>query len=163
MRTSILARYASNCACVVLATVAAATFSGCESSVKTSPTVHMATAATPDAHESTWVAKDQTLTVKLPTQGGSNLGWRLSPSCADSDLISLEHRRGQVTDQGALASHGEAAWDEFTFRATHTGRISLEFFLDTLRNPSPTPAQRLVLDVGIAKPEANQDLSTANN
>lgn len=163
MRTPIFARYASSCACAVLTAVSAATLGGCESTIKTSPTVHMSAVATPDAHESTWVAKGQTLTVKLPTQGGSYVGWRLSPSCADSSLISLEQRRGQVNDQGALASHGQPAWDEFTFHASQVGRISLEFFLDNLRSPSASPAQHLVLDVGIAKPEVNQDLATANN
>jgi len=163
MRTPTFARYSTNFACAALAALAAATFSGCESSIKTVPTTHMAEVATPDAHESTWVAKGQTLTVKLPTKGGSSNGWRLSPACADSDLITLEKRRAQINDQGVLASHGEQAWDEFTFHAHETGRISIEFFFDNLRNPSARPAQRLVLDVGIAKPELNQDLSTANN
>jgi hypothetical protein len=163
MRTPISVRKFTRITCAALMAFALTTLSGCGSSVKTSPTVHIATVATPDAHESTWVARGQTLTVKLPTKGGSNVGWRLSPACADSDLVTLEQRRAQVNDQGVLASVGEPAIDEFTFRATHTGRVSLEFFLDNLRAPSPKPFQRLVLDVGIAKPEVNQDLATANN
>ena len=163
MRTPNLARYSTNFACAALTALAAATFSGCESTIKTTPTMHLAEVASADAHESTWVAKDQTLTVRLPNKGGSSVGWRLSPSCADSDLITLEKRRTQVNDQGSLASYGEPAFDEFVFKAHKVGRISIEFFLDNLRAPSARPAGRLVLDVGIAKPELNQDLATSSN
>lgn len=137
--------------CIVSVGLVSAMLGGCASSIKTVPTTLSASMNGPQTHESTWVVKGETLTVRLPCSGGN--AWRLSPSSAANGFVTLENRREQQTANGGLAQPGEPAWDVFTFSANHTGQVSLEFICDNSWNADQSHSQNYTLDVGVTRPE----------
>jgi len=128
-----------------------ASLGGCSSSIKTMPTMLTASMNGPQTHETTWVVKGETLTVRLPSTGGNS--WRLAPSCFENGFVTLENRRGQQNGNGGLAQAGEPAWDVFTFNANHTGQVTLEFICDNSWTADAAHAQNYTLDVGVTRPE----------
>src|SRR5262245_30520285 len=84
------------------AAIVATNLGGC-ASFKTEPTIHVAAPVSgSQASQTTWVAKGQTLTVKLPTRGGASYSWRLAPGAAKNSLCSYQGRREQVNESGAM-------------------------------------------------------------
>lgn len=140
-------------ACLLLGCIAAVSLGGCASGVKTYPTVHTARMNGPQTQDSAWVAKGQTLTVKLPTTGGASYAWRLTPESASNGLVTLEQRRAKQAEQGGLALPGQPAWDIFTFQARHTGDVMLQFVYDNAWGAKANDAQQFALDVAVSKPD----------
>jgi predicted secreted protein len=138
----------------VAAVAATITLTGCASNVKTSPTVHSAVADGSNTTEQAWVAKGQTLTVKLPTMVGSNNSWRLSPESTNNRNVKLESWNFQQQEKGAENRPGAPACDVFVFRARHTGNATINFVYDCSWSPSAAPAKQFALEVGIAKGDA---------
>jgi predicted secreted protein len=145
-------RGAGRLAGAVLAVTAICTLGGCGSRVQTFPTVHNASLSMPQAHESTNVSKGQTLTVNLPTHGGSSHSWRISPSSASNKLVKLQSRRSQIAPNGHTADAGQPAYDIFMFNANHSGTVTLDFIYDCPYSVDQAPARQLALDVNVYKP-----------
>jgi hypothetical protein len=141
----------------------AVSLAGCGSSVQTLPTIHTAHVEGRQSHEMTRVPAGQTLTVRLPTRGGLNLAWRLTPETASNPMFDFQQRLPQQNDHGAQAQPGEPAKDVFTFRARKTGRTSLVFLFDDLFTSSGSDAAFMTLDVEVydAKAEFQAALSAA--
>lgn len=145
--------------CRTLAPLCAAMLlAGCANAVKTYPTVHTAKINGPNARQSTSVSKGQTLTVGLPTQGGSTHGWRLTPASAENNMLAFQSRSAQRdrTNQ-RMANSGEPAWDVFVFRARRSGETSIDFVYDCLGSASPSEPQRFQLNVAVIKPQKKSD------
>ena len=138
----------------VAAVAATVALGGCASNIKTSPTVHSAVADGTNSTEQAWVAKGQTITVKLPTKVGSNNSWRLSPESTHSKLVKLESWNFQQIEKGMENRPGSPAQDIFVFRARHTGTATINFVYDCSWSPDSAPAKQLALEVGIAKGDA---------
>ena len=152
MSNGLTIRGAGRLAGAILVMAAVCTLGGCGSRVETFPTVHNASMSRPQAHESTQVTKGESLTVNLPTHGGSSHSWRISPSSASNKLVKLESRRSQIAKNGFTADAGQPAHDTFTFTANHTGTVTLDFIYDCPYSVDAAPARQLALDVNVCKP-----------
>jgi predicted secreted protein len=152
MSNGLTIRSAGRLAGILLAVAAVCTLGGCSSRVETFPTVHSASMSRPQSHETTQVTKGQTLTVNLPTHGGSSHSWRISPSSASNKLVKLTSRRSQIAKNGFTADAGQPACDIFTFQANYSGTVTLDFIYDCPYSVDAAPARQLALDVNIYKP-----------
>lgn len=139
-------------ASAALAAASVCTLGGCGSRVKTYPTVHNASLAMPHSKEIAYVSKGQTLTVNLPTHGGSSHSWRISPSSASNKLVKLQSRKSQIATNGFTADAGQPCFDIFTFNAKHSGTVTLDFIYDCPYSVDAAPTRQLALDVTVSKP-----------
>lgn len=139
--------------CVGVACVLAATLTGCSTTTKKSgPTVHDAQVDGQYATQAAWVAKGQTLTVRLPTEGGSTFSWRYMADSTAGNCVDFMQMRTQQSSDGSIARRGEPAVDVFTFRARHSGNITLNFMYDNPWNPDTSNATQVALNVEVGTP-----------
>ena len=157
--SSLFRRAAKTCGLAAVATLCL-TLAGCGSTIKTSPTVHNAVVNRETVHESEHVTKGQTLTVRLPTDGGTMFLWRMTGDSFKNGMLELVRRQDQLNSYGQIASRGEPAWDVFTFRANRTGQASVAFAYEH-RYSVNDPIRRYSLDVDVITPEMAQATASA--
>jgi predicted secreted protein len=126
----------------------ATVFGGC-ASVQTYPTVHTASINAQQVREFARVAEGETLTIRLPTEGGCAYGWRLAPESFNNDLVALTGRHEQRSVNGALATFGEPALDVFTFDALDAGTTTLAFVYDQRMNAEQSQLAKFWLEVNV--------------
>ena len=139
----------------------AAMLGGCSTSVKTIPVTHTASDGRMQSQASTRVAEGETLTVKLPTQGGATYVWRLAPESAKSENVVLLSRVGQRSMDGGIAATGEPAMDVFTFEATEVGSTTLMFKRDQGLLPDQSKMVNMTLNVEVFDAEAEAEAFAA--
>ena len=152
MSTSLVFRHAAKLCSLTAVAALCLVLGGCGSKIKTSPTVLNAKASGERAHETAMVAEGQTLTVRLPTKGGTNYLWRMTGDNFRNPMVELERRQDQIAANGQFAAKGETAWDVFTFRAKRTGHVSVSFNYEH-RYSVNDPIKTYALDVDVVTPE----------
>jgi predicted secreted protein len=138
------------CAALVLAGAASMTLTGCATPPAEPPPVVTPMINGPNGTDHATVVKGDTVTVRLPTQMGAALAWRLTPESAENAKVTLESRKPQQPVSAGRKSSG-AAFDVFVFRAKHSGATTIEMIYDRPFNPDAPPIKRFKLDLDITK------------
>jgi predicted secreted protein len=155
----------SNRARCVMFVVAGASLSlllgGCGSTVKTGPTVHSTMIDGENTQDATVVDKGETLTIRLPTCGGTQFTWRPTPESVDNQWVTLQERYEKQFPYGGLAGNGEPAYDVFVFKANHTGHVSLKFLYEHQYTTNVIPARMVALDVNVVQQQKGTTMASA--